>query len=400
MINAIDSTGTPMTAPAPSTGGDPDLLSADLYPRLFNRSAGFMYRAIVRPTIPDPLEFITVPVRPRDLKLELAIAEWNLLWEAGQFRRRMFDEDELPGVIGRVADRGDHNVLFVPRTRSRYFEYAPLFHLLPRRAVEQHGLPLIEATSWPYLVSHREEPALPSDFAKRLARAWSGQVWRHLVPGSRMRSFSASDPIKLLAHNLDFWLPPVTEVMQRILRELPEVDNGIANEVPRLEDGSLLSGAVMANPRMGSELWCGEVQAADVLGWVVDEADADGRLRGILDAVRSNRVEDDFSDHWSFAREDFERKLHRKRSKVKVRFVELSDTIPVQGPETEVVGSSVVADFLALLNERDRQIVVLLNSGTTKLTDVADVLGYSNHSAVSKRLARIRNDASRLLDQC
>lgn len=37
------------------------------------------------------------------------------------------------------------------------------------------------------------------------------------------------------------------------------------------------------------------------------KADADGRLRGILDAVRSNRVEDYFSDRWSYAREDFER---------------------------------------------------------------------------------------------
>jgi len=76
--------------------------------------------------------------------------------------------------------------------------------------------------------------------------------------------------------------------------------------------------------------WC------RIVRWTVDEADAEGRLRGILDAVRSNRVEDDFSERWSFAREDFERKLYHKRSKVKVRFVELTDTIPVQGPETEV----------------------------------------------------------------
>lgn len=82
--------------------------------------------------------------------------------------------------------------------------------------------------------------------------------------------------------------------------------------------------------------------------------------------------------------------LYRTRSKVKVRFVELTDTIPVQGPETEVEDRIVFADFLTLLDERDRQVVVLLNSGTTKLTDVARILGYSNHSAVSKRLKLIR----------
>jgi hypothetical protein len=34
--------------------------------------------------------------------------------------------------------------------------------------------------------------------------------------------------------------------------------------------------------------------------------------------------------------EDFERRLYRKRAKIKVRFVELTDTITVQGPETEI----------------------------------------------------------------
>lgn len=126
----------------------------------------------------------------------------------------------------------------------------------------------------------------------------------------------------------------------------------------------------------------------------MEQADTDGRLRGILDAVRSHRVEDDFSDHWSYAREDFERKLYRKRSKIKVRFVELTDTIPVQGPETQVEDGLVLADFLALLDERERQVVVLLHSGVTKIGEVASILGYKNHSPISKRLARIRTKAA------
>ena len=39
------------------------------------------------------------------------------------------------------------------------------------------------------------------------------------------------------------------------------------------------------------------------------------------------------------------------------------------------------------------QIVVLLRSGYTKLGEVASVLGYKNHSPVSKYLARIRRKA-------
>ena len=39
-------------------------------------------------------------------------------------------------------------------------------------------------------------------------------MWRHLSLGSPLRGFSASDPLRLLARNLDFWLPPVTTVMR------------------------------------------------------------------------------------------------------------------------------------------------------------------------------------------
>ena len=145
------------------------------------------------------------------------------------------------------------------------------------------------------------------------------------MSGSPLRAFSGSDPIRLLAHNLDFWLPPVTAVIQDILRDLPVVDNDVEEGPPPLIDGTVLEGAVMANPRMGTDLWRGEAEAAEALRWTVDQADADGQLRGILDAVRSNRVEDDFSEYWSYAREDFERKLYHKRSKIKVRFVELTE---------------------------------------------------------------------------
>lgn len=290
-------------------------------------------------------------------------------------------------------------MVFVPRTESRYFEHAPLLHLLPRATLERFGLPLLRAGQWPFLAEHADiDRYLPADFDDRLAKAWAWAVWRDLMPGSPLTAFSSDDPIRLLAHNLDFWLPAVTDTIEGLLRQFPEGDNGIEPGPVPLVDGGTLAGATLTSPRVGGDLWRGEDEAAEVLAEVVEQADTTGRLRAILDAVRSNRVEDDFSDRWSYAREDFERKLYRKRAKVKVRFVELTDTIPVQGPETEVVDRVVYGDFLALLNERDREIVVLLHSGHTKLTDVARILGYSNHSAVSKRLTRIRKQAERFFE--
>ena len=380
---------------------DPAEVTADTYPSLRNISVGFVFNRVARALEPAPPEYVTLPLEGgiSDAGHLVAIAKWNMLWESAQFRRRYFDDDELPVEVAQIADQGDVNVTFVPRTATRYYEYAPLYHLLSRSQVERHGLPLVGTGIWPY-TANIEQPDryLPADFGARLGRAWASAVWRHLSPGSPMSAFSGSEPIRLLAHNLDFWVPPVTAAMEEILRGFPVVGEYADEEPVRLIDGSILEGAIVASPRCGGTLWSGESWAADVVEQVIEAADAGGRLRAVLDAVRSNRVEDDFSDRWSYAREDFERKLYHKRNKVRVRFVELTDTIPVQGPETEVEGNLVVGDFLALLDQRERQIVVLLRSGYTRLGEVASILGYKTHSPVSKYLARIRRQAAEHFD--
>lgn len=380
---------------------DDEKASADRYPRLHSVSAGFIYQAVLRTEQPDPVEYVTIPLADlawtdEGTRLLLATARWNMQWEGAQYRRRIFSEEELPPPIRELAGRGDININLVPRTESRYFEYAPLFHLLSRAVLERHGLPLLNTGQWPFLAdTQRPDRYLPADFDRRLARAWASVVWTHIFHHrSPMRGFSASDPIRLLAHNLDYWLPAVTDVIQGELREYSELDKGIAAGPVKLEDGTVFEGVVRANPRTGGDVWAGEEEAAWMVDRTIEAADRHGHLRGILDAVRSNRVEEDFSDYWTTAREDFERKLYHKRLKIKVRFVEMTDTVPVQGPETEVVDRVVFGDFLALLNEKDREVVVLLSSGVTKLTEVAQIMGYSNHSPVSKRLERIRREAA------
>lgn len=111
---------------------------------------------------------------------------------------RFFDEDELPPPMARIADQGDVNVVFVPRTGSRYHEYAPLFHVLPRSALERHGLPLLACGQWPFVAELAGiDRFLPSDFPHGLARAWAGTVWRHLMPQphSGISKFTVNDPL-------------------------------------------------------------------------------------------------------------------------------------------------------------------------------------------------------------
>jgi hypothetical protein len=371
------------------------------YPRMSNMSAGFLFETMIRPLDPEPPEYVAIPMERGALELAGAVGQWNMVWETAQFRRRYFGEDDLPAPLRKIAELGDVNVSIVPRTRTRYFEYAPIAHLLSVATLDRFGLPLLRAGEWPFLADLvTPDRLLPNDFGERLKRAWAATVWPHLVSGSSMRAFSEEDPIRLLSHNLDYWLPAVSRVIQGRLAKFGRVQKGrVSDGSPvRLEDGSLLADAVAVHPLRGGDIWAGEAEAAEVVAATVEAADERGQLRAILDAVRSHRVEDDFSSRWSYAREDFERKLYRKRAKVQVRFVELTDTIPVQGRGSEIDNDLITNDFLALLDRRNREIVILLSSGYSK-TEIAKQLGYANHSAVSKRLALIRKQASAYFDE-
>jgi len=110
------------------------------------------------------------------------------------------------------------------------------------------------------------------------------------------------------------------------------------------------------------------------------------------------RIEDDFSAVWSFEREDFERRLYRKRSKIKVVFVEMPDSVPVYSEDIEVHERLLWGDFLTLLDTKERRVAICLRRGVLGPVDIAKELGYANHSPVSKALARIRHKAGQFFD--
>ena len=81
--------------------------------------------------------------------------------------------------MAKIADLGDVNVTFVPRTRARYFAYAPLLHLLPKRVLDLFGPPLLRGGQWPFMSDRAGiDSFLPPDFEARLARSWAWTVWR------------------------------------------------------------------------------------------------------------------------------------------------------------------------------------------------------------------------------
>jgi hypothetical protein len=380
----------------------------DHYPELYNFSGAWLYQFMPRPLEEREPEYAYVDFRldPDGVdrtpdEVLVAISEWNSAWEAGHLRHDMFAED-LPFALRWVQRFEGHNIYLAPRASfHRYYAYAPLFHLLSRQTLERFGLPMLKKGHWPYLsYNWMVDQLLPRDFDARLSRAFAFHVWPLLNSRSAIWAFDASDPIRLLAHNLDFWLPYAQMVAESRLREFPRVafdDDGQIELLGKMR-ADLPSDMKVDRPFMGGSIWLGEEDAWQATCEMVEYADSRGQLRSIIDAVQSNRVQDDFSQCWSYEREDFERKLYHKRSKVKVTFVELDNTVPVHGPESEVHENLLWEDFLALLSPKERRIVVCLRSGVTRAGKISEVLGYANHSPVSKALARIRRKALEYLE--
>jgi hypothetical protein len=384
-----------------------DQLDADAYPSLSTLSPAFLYQFLPRPLAPMPAEYAYVPMPPRDanssaVEMSGFLASWNWAWETAELRSQLL-EDELPDTLAWLKNT-EANVSLVPLIDgNRYAAYSTLYRLLPRRTLERFGLPLLRRALWPETLTRHETIAiLPGDYEARLARAFAHHIWPLLHAGGRLTAFSGAEPIKLLAHNLDYWLPHADAVVQEHIKwnGRCDFDKDSPDQSARLSAIRLTvpEGFAVDRPYRGGPVWVGEEEAWEATQDLVNAADTTGRLRSLIDAVRSHRVEDDFSERWSYAREDFERKLHCKRRKVRVRFVELTETVAVHAPEAEVHANLSFEDFLALLNPKEREIVVCIRNGVTRVGDIARTLGYANHSPVSKALARIRRRAQRALD--
>lgn len=375
----------------------------EAFPEFTHFPVGALYTCVPVPSGPQPApEYVYVPDphrlgRDKDaLAYHVAISEWNLLWEAGVLRHGIAKLHPRLHFLRSYAGR---NITLLPRDEANYMACEPLYHLLSKPVLDRFGLPPVSRGVFPPSASRLVE--FPADTERRLSRAFAHHVWPLLCSGSPLEAFERDESISLLAHNLDFWVPYAYEFVHQRLEGMPrypveKLEPAQRRQMRRLKK-DVPPGVAVETPRLGGILWLGRDEAWEATRAIVDLADERGKLRAILDAIRSHRVVDDFSSRWSYAKEDFERRLYRKRAKTRVTFVELDETIPCHGPEAEVEADLLWEDFFAVLNAKERQIVVCLRSGVTQVGDIAKEIGYANHSPVSKKLAAIRRKAALLL---
>jgi len=386
-----------------------DLLP-DNFPELGNLSSAFIFQFLPKPSETKPPEFAYVPVdRKRDwgkdesVRIDVMISEWNIAWESGHLRSEFIPQvmgEDFPHTLKWLSEIDKANIYLIPRYGESSLEaFVPLYQLLPVRTLERFNLPLFRTGLWPASFDHFRSTYLPVNIEEQIAKAFACHVWPLVNTQSKIQAFSKDDPIVLLSHNLNYWLPHIYKVIENRLRQMPRVefdDEGQEEKLHRLRK-EIPESVSLNRPLCGGVIWQGEDDAWEATKEMVEIADKQGRLRAIIDAVKSSHVEDDFSNIWSFAKEDFERKLHHKRAKVRVSFVELDRIIPVHAPTSELHDNLLWEDFIALLDVKERRIIICIKNGATRLAEISKHLGYANHSPISKALNRIRKKAMKYL---
>ncbi len=146
----------------------------------------------------------------------------NATVPAAQFRRRFFDEDDLPEPIARSLTLATSTRSWCPG-QGRGTSSSHRWSICSRRPRSTGSACRPCAVG-----SGHSSPTTPTLTATY--RTTSVSAWRRpglgpsgrLNSGSRLGAFSKDDPIRLLAHNLNYWVPPVTSVVQETLKTFPE----------------------------------------------------------------------------------------------------------------------------------------------------------------------------------
>jgi len=138
----------------------------------------------------------------------------------------------------------------------------------------------------------------------------------------------------------------------------------------------------------------------EVFSIVVKQVIQEQGWQPMLDIIRQMPCDEDFEKWNTNVRISFMRRWYHTRSK-KVNMVSLEATLedgesplyyisdPTQDVEGTVIAQDYVDRFMVNLSARDQAILKLRMDGFT-LVQIAQQLGYANHSAIIKRMQRIQ----------
>lgn len=345
----------------------------------------------------------------RQLELSCAIHEWNQSSPAGLTR-----PGEALEILRRELRCLDAiktpNLVFVPRRGPDGLTalHVMLASVLPDRALKAAG---IERSPSILNLSTVACHDLPENYAAAASRAFSAYIWHKLAPRARFNRsfFSATSPLRLLADDTSFWMHRFYRIALDRWDYFEEVDDA---EKPTWKPLSELTTTLRASlpeslhdkvrvrrPLRGGDLWdvYDPLDRENVIEEAITGVGVMESLEPVIELLQRHRAHEDFSDRYSWVKEDFERSFYSKRSKLKVELVETVDDAPVWNTaEPDGYERVLFRDILAALNVRERSLLLALRMGKTA-TEIAQGQGLSGHAAISRRIKKLKPKIAQLL---
>lgn len=206
------------------------------------------------------------------------------------------------------------------------------------------------------------------------AKIFFKEQWDKLAPRKGLKSgpanYGANNPLMQLRENM---AQTVSEGVCKLTHEHPEQADLIINEFQ--EEYEDIEKANKLLHRSIDTLM--DVADYETLAAVIQDAPAEEDFSAIPNNHRA---------------QDFNRKWNHTRAKINVQSLEeVPADVPDQSNpvEDQAINNLKLNQFWSSLSDEDRELLLYSMEGMTR-QQIADKLGYKTHSAVTKRLAKIK----------
>jgi hypothetical protein len=210
--------------------------------------------------------------------------------------------------------------------------------------------------------------------------AYAFMVWPFLCPGVKREIYSGYEPSWILAHAPAYW-------------------------VRELQDEKIIPTAESLFKNGGADEYFGYVDEREIeaiLRVIVPQVAEKHKMQEVMDIAKEYRCFEDFDFRQSRQKTDFYRQWYHTRTKhptISLEGFQEDYAAAHDGQEWDLPDESAdmtrniadkvqVEQFLATLTDKDRQILTMRMEGLTH-QEIADKLGYRNHSGVLKRIRKI-----------
>jgi hypothetical protein len=343
------------------------------------------------------------------LQFDAMVYQWNQSASGGWVRAEDV-VDYLTAIHPGLNQRENPNLIFVPQRADGLTQlHVMLASLLTDGALARLKMKRQPANIGLNLVGIRQ---LPHSCGERIEHEFSRLIWKKMSPAARLNAsfFSPSSSLRLLAGDTGYWMHRLYRIAMERREMMFEPVKDDESWKPLVD----LHSAVMATipeserdwyevrrPLYGGDVWNenDRVERRELLNEAINGIGVMDSLAPVVELLHARRAHEDFSERYSWIKEDFERQFYSKRAALKVELIETLDDAPVwSSTDNEGYGHALFRDVMAWLDRKERKLFLALRMGKTA-SEIAKAGGLSSHASISRRIARLKQKLNRILGQ-